>query len=296
MNGSKHILKFVQYIETYAEAEEKRKSMRAKEPALYNEDRLYEQPIPVCEMAELPMDDGTEQTTFHHVHATNDVEDPLFDGMSPLLDYEVAANESTQPTIDGTDSTIDCANKTVPSVLRENRQLQAKKHNRLSIGKKNRVIKAKTRMFGYRNAASGSSHKKPLRSRTASIFIETDNLPTNEVNALSSNSPELNAARIDLRSAFIKTEPLFQSMDTVDEQAVGSVFSEWEHGDFDENEISWRGMMPCPKTDDNLLQIKANDKLSGNIPFATNVRDIHYYLKQSFFICTEIVVVLLECG
>lgn len=99
-------------------------------------------------------------------------------------------------------------------------------------------------------------------------FVESENLPLLGVDAsIASNSKEL-----DMYASFLKSEPNFEPIPEADEQVVGAIFKEWQHNE-DDDDISWLGSMPSPMVSSS-LQIKANDKLSANMPFVTNVSKI----------------------
>lgn len=251
-------------------------------PALYNADKLHEQPIPVCDLAELPI--GDMDATFDNedvpadfavspiddTNATFDNVDAPDDFFDPIVNDTTSSFECVNTTNDCAESTGGCNGQMLSSTLRAKSQPRSKKRL-LSSGKTGRYgMKSKMRKLHFKNSAFGQKYKRALKSKNKSFFLESENTANTEANELNNISSIPPTTGIDLCATFCKPEPSFEPMETADEQAVESLFSEWEHGDDDE--ISWRGTMPGPMTDANALKIKANDKLSGNIPFATNVR------------------------
>lgn len=70
--------------------------------------------------------------------------------------------------------------------------------------------------------------------------------------------------------ATIKQELNFSTLAKEDDGTINTLFDDWQSSD--DGEVSWIGKMPPPQVDNCAIQVKVADKLSGNIPFAMNVR------------------------
>lgn len=75
----------------------------------------------------------------------------------------------------------------------------------------------------------------------------------------------------------IKTEPVFAELPKEDAQAIDEVLSASFEQCYDSDDdvlVSTAGIIPQPKSIKNPYEVKTNDILSGNMPFATNVSKI----------------------
>lgn len=75
----------------------------------------------------------------------------------------------------------------------------------------------------------------------------------------------------------IKTEPVFAELPKEDAQAIDEVLSASYEQCYDSDDdvlVSTAGIIPQPKSIKNPYEVKTNDILSGNMPFATNVSKI----------------------
>lgn len=210
------------YLETYAEAEKKRESMRSKEPALYNIDRLSEQPIPVCEFTDSLNDQQISEPSDHGSVTDgtepNDLYEP-FDWQEPIICQEL-------------DFIQEPVSEQLPITKHTNFQRGTKKH---PSGKRAKIAKPSKTQSLRKRMLINAKFKKFHKNAKKSTFIETDNNL-----AIENDNSNEQSVSCEMGELFVKPEPVFQPMDIADEQAVETVFSEWQHGDDEDISVRFR--------------------------------------------------------
>lgn len=244
--------------------------MRPIRPPTYNKRRVQEKPVPLCEVNfEAPIPNAPENDVDGENHIAIQVNAARVSKMRMPAIRQVPRNRSilTRPVqsnakIHSLQSKI---SKRGSDVICGNRGIFAQKKKRFQPFKAN-MMKSK---FGNRS--------KGLRLKKSNVFTETNIEPENQLSMLS-NSLEV----------AVKLEPAFEQLSKDDEEGVASVLSEWQIGE--DPEVSWKGEMPIPIRSRGTVEVKANDKLSGNMPFATNVSSTKYYSVGTFFSNISIVL------
>lgn len=255
--------------------------MRPNKPELYNSKKRNEKPIPHCDFTDVALQ--PEAHTSRNAPSSRNV--PSSRSNNIPVQAKTSTNQSSKPKSkvqimkSKFSKAFGIMNRR-PSLLskklkKTNRRFDAfpkqKCRTQSKIMKKHKIdfIETKNEFNGTALSLSPSPE-----NHTSSLSLH-DNISENEESICQLDRTESIQDPND-----IKEEPVFDELLKEDENVVDFIFSEWETGDDDD--VSWRGSMPIPikSSCENPYQIKAKDKLSGNMPFAVNVNTYNKITKK----------------
>lgn len=133
------------------------------------------------------------------------------------------------------------------------------------------------------------------QSNDVSTSESSDNQlePVDESCVVSNIAPAVDASAVAIANE-VKVEPVFAPLCEKDAQAIEKVLNdsyEQVNESDDDVLICIQETIPMPMAMKNPYQVKSNDILSGNMPFATHVRNFEFNqifsTKQSFICCKE---------
>lgn len=244
---------------------------RRQLPPVYNEARLSELPLPILVLPE----------------ETTETEDDPIDEQDPLASLNASIdNTSLDTKSDGNNGEIQSSSTS-----------QVKSIESAAIANENvtKAIGNVTKAAGNAPITNKSDPIAPpvnIQSAVVSTSVQTPTpivsvipLDVNQAIATTSResheqsrastssmlADESNAA-MDMTADPIKSEPVFEQLNESDSRAAEEVFNDSfeNYGSDDDVMIHRRELVPKPIADKNSYEVKSNDLLSGNIPFAQN--------------------------
>lgn len=257
----------VDFLEALHEKERRRRQL----PPVYNEARLSELPLPILVLPE----------------ETTETEDDPIDEQDPLASLNASIdNTSLDTKSDGNNGEIQSSSTS-----------QVKSIESAAIANENvtKAIGNVTKAAGNAPITNKSDPIAPpvnIQSAVVSTSVQTPTpivsvipLDVNQAIATTSResheqsrastssmlADESNAA-MDMTADPIKSEPVFEQLNESDSRAAEEVFNDSfeNYGSDDDVMIHRRELVPKPIADKNSYEVKSNDLLSGNIPFAQN--------------------------